>query len=74
VHIKRISDLKPGQKGVVIGVDDNQLALKLMEMGFLPGSEVEYNFSAPFGDPICVRISGYDLSMRLEEASHITIQ
>jgi len=42
-------------------------------MGFLPGSVVKYNFKAPFGDPICVTVSGYDITLRLEEAATISI-
>ena len=34
---------------------------------------VRFNFAAPFGDPVCVNISGYDLSLRLEEAGTISI-
>jgi ferrous iron transport protein A len=42
-------------------------------MGFLPGTTVRFNFTAPLGDPICVTISGYDLSLRLDEASVISV-
>jgi len=42
-------------------------------MGFLPGTAVRFNFKAPFGDPVCVSVSGYDLSLRINEASTIII-
>jgi ferrous iron transport protein A len=42
-------------------------------MGFLPGTAIRFNFAAPFGDPVCVTVSDYDLSLRIEEASTITI-
>jgi ferrous iron transport protein A len=65
--------MKPGESAVISGFTDEQLSVKLLEMGFLPGTVVRFNFTAPFGDPVCVRISGFDLSLRLEEASTIII-
>jgi len=63
----------PGETAVVAGFINEDLANKLLEMGFLPGSIVKYNFKAPLGDPICVSIAGYDLTIRLEEAAMISI-
>jgi len=65
--------MKPGETAVISGFTDEQLSVKLLEMGFLPGTVVRFNFHAPFGDPVCVNISGFDLSLRLEEASTIII-
>ena len=68
-----MATMKPGETAVILGFTDEQLSTKLLEMGFLPGTVVRFNFSAPFGDPVCVNISGYDLSLRLDEASTISI-
>ncbi|MEJ0055209.1 MAG: FeoA family protein [Bacteroidota bacterium] len=65
--------MKPGESAVISGFTDEQLSVKLLEMGFLPGTIVRFNFSAPFGDPVCVNVSGIDLSLRLEEAGTISI-
>ncbi len=65
--------MKPGQTAVISGFTDAELSVKLLEMGFLPGTAVRYNFMAPLGDPICVSISGFDLSLRISEAATITI-
>ncbi len=70
---KSVASMKPGESAVISGFTDEQLSVKLLEMGLLPGTVVRFNFSAPFGDPICVNISGYDLSLRLDEASTISI-
>ena len=70
---KTIADLKKGETGIIKGFEDTTLALKLLEMGFLPGSKVKLNFIAPLGDPISVRVSGYNISLRLDEASLIGI-
>jgi ferrous iron transport protein A len=65
--------MRPGETAIISGFTDEQLSVKLLEMGFLPGTAVRFNFSAPFGDPICVNISGFDLSLRLDEARTIAI-
>lgn len=70
---KSVASMKPGETAVISGFTDEHLSVKLLEMGFLPGTVIRYNFSAPFGDPVCVNISGNDLSLRLEEASTISI-
>ena len=70
---KSVADMIPGETGINSGFSDDQLSSKLLEMGFLPGTAVRFNFTAPFGDPICVSISGFDLSLRLDEASMISI-
>ena len=63
----------PGETAVISGFTDDQISVKLLEMGFLPGTAVRFNFTAPLGDPICISVSGYELSLRLEEADTISI-
>ncbi|MFM8912175.1 MAG: ferrous iron transport protein A [Flammeovirgaceae bacterium] len=70
---KNVAEMKPGETAVIAHFNDEHIAVKLMEMGFLPGTAVRFNFSAPFGDPICVTVSDYDLSLRIDEASTISI-
>ncbi len=72
--IRSVVDLSPGESAMISGLMDDTLSLKLMEMGCLPGSRIKFNFAAPFGDPICVSVSGYNLSLRLDEAITISIQ
>ena len=43
-------------------------------MGVTPGSVVEVEGVAPLGDPIDVRVRGYHLSLRKEEAAGITVE
>lgn len=71
--MKSVADMVPGETAVISGFTDDEIAVKLLEMGFLPGTAVRFNFTAPLGDPICVTVSGFDLSLRLEEASTISI-
>jgi ferrous iron transport protein A len=70
---KSVADMKSGETAVISGFSDDTFSVKLLEMGFLPGTAVRFNFKAPFGDPVCVSVSGYDLSLRIDEASTIII-
>ena len=71
--IIRLSELKPGQEGVIREFKSNELFLKLMEMGCVPGERILLEQVAPLGDPISVSIAGYHLSLRLNEAEHILV-
>jgi len=64
----------PGQQGIIQKFDNNDLLLKLMEMGCLPGEKITLEQIAPLGDPISVNISGYSLSLRLNEAENIYVE
>lgn len=69
-----LSELTYGQSATVLKVTDEYLALKLFEMGLLPGEQVELENVAPFGDPIAVRVGEYKMCLRIEDAKHILIQ
>ena len=68
-----LSELRPGQKGIIESFTDYELSLKLLEMGCIPGEIIEVLRIAPFGDPIAVAISGYILSLRKSEAATVKI-
>jgi ferrous iron transport protein A len=72
-RIKSVAEMRPGEIATVSGFTDEQISVKLMEMGCLPGATVRFNFTAAFGDPVCISVAGYELSLRLEEASTISI-
>ena len=72
--IVRLSELKPGQEGVIKEFNSNEIFLKLMEMGCVPGEKILLEQIAPLGDPISVNVSGYHLSLRLNEAEHILVE
>ncbi|KQS33705.1 MULTISPECIES: FeoA family protein [Dyadobacter] len=72
---KNVAQLRKGETGVIKSFTDRDLSLKLLEMGCLPGAEVRVEAVAPFGDPICINVSGqYSLSLRLNEASVIELE
>lgn len=69
-----LAELRVGDKAVITGFSDEILSLKLLEMGCLPGTVVELIHTAPFGDPIALKVSGYTLSMRKDEASTVKVK
>lgn len=71
---RKLSELKAGQRGIIRNFTNNDLFLKLMEMGCLPGEEITLEQVAPLGDPISISVSGYSLSLRLNEAEHIEVE
>jgi ferrous iron transport protein A len=71
---KKLSQLKPGQKAIIKEFANNEVFLKLMEMGCLPGEKIKIEQVAPLGDPISVSIAGYSLSLRLSEANQIYVE
>ena len=73
-EIMRLSDLKSGERGVIVSFQSTDLELKLMEMGCIPGEEVVVEQIAPLGDPISIRIAGYSLSLRKSEANQIIVE
>ncbi|HSJ12666.1 MAG TPA: FeoA family protein [Gillisia sp.] len=69
-----IAHLKRGQKGIIKEFPVNKIPLKLLEMGCLPGNEVELVQTAPFRDPIYLNINGCHLAIRKETALLIEIE
>ena len=69
----KLSELKPGQKGIIKQFTNTETYLKLMEKGCVPGENIYLEQIAPFGDPISVKVSGYLLSLRINEAEDIEV-
>jgi ferrous iron transport protein A len=69
-----IHSLKKGQKATILDFDIDVVPLKLLEMGCLPGNEVELLQIAPFGDPLYLNINGSHLAIRIETARQIEVE
>ena len=69
-----LSKLRSGERAVIVSLDNTLIGLKLMEMGCMPGEEVQLKKIAPLGDPISIHVSGYLLSLRKTEAAAITVR
>ena len=69
----RLSELKAGQKAIIKEFENQEIHLKLMEMGCLPGEQIIVEQKALRGDPVSITISGYTLSLRRSEADYIIV-
>lgn len=72
--MKRLSELRVGQKATIHSFENDEIFIKLMEMGCIPGEKVRVEQKAPLGDPISISVSGYHLSLRLNEAYSIFVE
>lgn len=70
----KLSELKFGQEATVVSINDNDLSIKLLEMGLLPGETVALENVAPFGDPVAIKVGEYKICLRLKDASFVNIQ
>ncbi len=70
----RLNELEAGQSAVITATGgEGALRQHLIDMGVIPGAEVTFEKAAPMGDPIEVRIHGYELTLRLADAELIEI-
>jgi ferrous iron transport protein A len=70
----KLTELPIGRSARVVAIlGDGRTTQRLMEMGVIPGIGVEVIKTAPFGDPIEVRLRGYSLAMRRTEADAIEV-
>jgi Fe2+ transport system protein FeoA len=72
---KRLSELENGRKARIVKINlVGDIRRRLSDMGLVNGSEVQLERVAPLGDPIEIRVKGYDLSLRKEIASEIEVE
>lgn len=71
---KKLSEIKLGQKAIIKSFSNDDIFLKLMEMGCLPGEVISVDQIAPLKDPISISVAGYQLSLRLNEAENILVE
>ena len=64
-----LDQLRPGMTGKIISVGgEGELRLRLLDMGLIPRTEVALIQVAPMGDPIEIRVRGYELTLRVSDA------
>lgn len=71
---KLIYPLGKGKKGMIIGFSDDYIAKKLMSMGIIPGTSIEYIRQAPFGGTCYVKADNLTLALRKDEAAGILLR
>ena len=70
-----LSQLEPQEKGRIVKVGGgSSIRRRLLDMGVVAGAEVEVQRIAPLGDPVEIRVKGYDLALRKEEAADIQVE
>jgi ferrous iron transport protein A len=73
-QMKRLSEIKIGKTVIIHSFEKDDIFIKLMEMGCVPGEKVRVEQIAPLGDPISITVAGYNLSLRLNEAEKILVE
>lgn len=71
---KKLSEIKVGQTVIIQSFENDDIFLKLMEMGCVPGEKITVEQIAPLKDPISILVAGYKLSLRLNEAQFILVE
>ncbi|MBU8902387.1 MAG: ferrous iron transport protein A [Victivallales bacterium] len=72
---KPLSLMEPGEKGKIISISHKMRSYKkFADLGIVKGTSLSMERIAPLGDPIEVKIKGYSLSFRKEEALNITVE
>lgn len=70
-----LDQLKVGTSAVITAVcGDGALRCRLLDMGLIPHTRVTLQKVAPMGDPIEIRVRGYELTLRVEEAQKIEVE
>lgn len=72
---RHLSEIKPGEKCVVAKVKGNgPVYRRIVDMGIVPGANVKVLKFAPLGDPIEIKVKGFNLSLRKTEAAMIQVE
>jgi len=72
---KPLAQLRPNEKAVIVRVGGSgSTRRRILDMGVVPSAEVVVERVAPLGDPIEIKIKGYHLSLRKDEAAQIYVE
>ena len=72
--MKNLSDIKPGENAVIKNLKcEGALRRRLLDMGITPNTHIHMIKTAPLGDPLEIRLRGYVLTIRKEDARMIEI-
>ena len=69
-----LAQLNKGETGVIEDLNTDMVPLKLIEMGCLPGNQIELLQLAPFKDPLFLNVNGAQVAIRKETAEHIQVK
>ncbi len=70
-----LNELKIGESGIITAVNgEGILRRRLLDMGLTPKTKVLLRKTAPMGDPLEIKLRGYELTLRLDDAKNIEIE
>jgi ferrous iron transport protein A len=69
-----VAHLKRGQRGIIKEFSEDLIPIKLLELGCLPGNEIELVQVAPLRDPIYINVNGSHIAIRREVALQIALE
>lgn len=70
-----LNQLKPGQTAQILRIDGyDGIASRLREMGFVPGTRIEFLRAAPLGGPLKCSVQGTRVAVRVGEAKRVEIE
>ena len=70
-----LGEIKTGESGIITAVGgDGVLRRRLLDMGLTPKTRVMVRKVAPMGDPIEIRVRGYELTLRVDDAKKIEVR
>lgn len=73
-EMRKLSEVEVGKTVIINSFAKDDIFIKLMEMGCVPGEKIKIEQVAPLGDPISISVAGYSLSLRLNEAENILVE
>ncbi|MHA1215076.1 MAG: FeoA family protein [Candidatus Hodarchaeales archaeon] len=72
--VLKLSQLKVGHKARIVDVKNGRgLRKTLLDLGFVPGTEIELVRKAPLGDPYEVKLRGFEITLRKNDAADILV-
>jgi len=72
---KKLSELKPGEKGIILRVEGSGATKRrILDMGLVRGTEIKVIRRAPLGDPVEFLLKGYNLSLRKSEGDNVYVR
>ena len=72
--IKKLKDMKPGEEGTSVTLHGSgNIKLRLIDMGLVKGTKIHVVKFAPLGDPVEIKVKGFELALRVSEAGTIDV-
>ncbi len=72
--IKKLKDMKPGEEGIIVTLHGSgNIKHRLIDMGLVKGTKIHVVKFAPLGDPVEIKVKGFELALRVSEAGTIDV-